>query len=328
MSDVKTKIKELIFECESEQEAMDLLKNYRKKNFHLVSKKIIDDIPSNSSLKLFNKPSVNTPVVALKLIKFKQPVHATNLESVWENFVQQMSKNGVEDAFTSEILKRIRTKAKFWEVHPEDHLRDIVMDAKNFTKAENLSKVLLFVAHKEELLSFFSSYQKSIAAVIKQLGIFTITSEGLKSAVKELRISPQVQTLTYNNTFSFQTFAKDIQHKVGLILVTPEDLEQIQIDELALNINDNNITLLLSPTVIAKKVLDIAAPKFIASSYTSENTSEQIFSSLHVALKHNIPLAFLWDHKQSSSILNPEAQVLKALDDLFENLSMQHFSHK
>lgn len=317
MSALKSKLKELIFECESEQEAMDLLKSYRKKNFHLVSKKIIDDSGFDDQ-----------PTVALKLIKFKQPSKATNLESVWENFVNQMAEVGVEDAFTSEILKRIRTKDRFWEVHPEDHLRDIVMDARNYIKSENLSKVLLYVAPKDELLSFFCSYQKSIGSVIKKLGAFVMCPDDLKSSVKELRISAQVQALSYTSSSSIEDFAKDIDLKVGLILATPENLSSFKLSELEENIFNNKLSLIVSPTVVSHSILNIAAPKFVASAYTQANAVAQIFSSLNTTLKHNIPLAFLWDHDQVSSILNPEAQVLKALDDLFENLSLQHLSHK
>lgn len=318
MSALKSKLKELIFECESEEEAMDLLKSYRKKNFHLVSKRIIDD----------SSDAENGSTVALKLIRFKQPSKATNLESVWENFVHQMSDLGVDDAFTSEILKKIRTKEKFWEVHPEDHLRDIVMDARNFIKSEKLSKVLVFVAPEAELLSFLCSYQKSIGSVIKELGIFVMCPEHLKAKVVELRASARVQALSYTKRTRLSQFAKDIDLKVGLVLATPEDFSSFDTKEIEEHAFENRMSLIVSPNAVSREILNIAAPKFIASSYMQDKAIAQILSAININLKHHLPLAFLWNHEQVSSILNPEAQVLKVLDDLFENLDAQHFNNK
>lgn len=313
MSSIKTKLKELIFECDSEQEALHLLQNYRRKNFHLVSKKTI---------------SATDSTLALKLIKFRQVSNGANLETVWENFVNQMTDFGVENNFIAEILKTIRTKENFWEVHPEDHLRDIVMDARNYVKSEELSKVLVFVAPEAELLSFFCAYQKSIASMIKALGIFVMSPERLKSKIKDLRVSGQVQNLPYSENSKISEYQKDIDAKVGLILATPEDLALIPTSYFEENIKSKKISLILSSLVGQNTLFQSNFPKFIAGSYSLNNLSVDAFSVLNSSMKHKAPVAFLWNEDKVSSILNPEAQVLKILDDLLENQGAQHSYHR
>jgi hypothetical protein len=313
MSSIKTKLKELIFECDSEQEALDLLQNYRRKNFHLVSKKTIN--PADST-------------VALKLIKFRQSSNGANLETVWENFVNQMTDFGVENGFIVDILKTIRAKENFWEVHPEDHLRDILMDARNYVKSEELSKVFVFVAPEAELLSFFCAYQKSIASMIKSLGIFVMSPERLKSKIKELRVSAQVQNLPYSANSKISEFQKDIDAKVGLILATPEDLSLIPKSYFEENINSKKISLILSSKIGQNELFQAPFNKFLAGGYSANNLSVEAFSILNSSLKNKTPIAFLWNEDKVSSILNPEAQVLKILDDLLESQSAQHSYHR
>lgn len=313
MPALKSKLRELIFECDSEEEAMDLLKNYRKKNFHLVSKKVADSKDST---------------VALKLIKFRQPSKAEDLETVWENFVSQMAENHVEDSFVSEILTQIRTKDKFWELHPDDHLRDIVMDARNFVKPEDLAKVLVFVAPEEELKGFFCSYQKSIASMVKSMSVFVMCPERMKSDVKDLRVSAHVQTIPYSAKSQLTEYQKDIEAKIGIVLVTPEDLALFTKSSLEDYIHDQKISLLVSPSVKPTEALNISAPQYVAAGYSSDSSAKNIFSALNKAIKNHQQVAFLWDEDTVGSILNPEAQVLKTLDDLLENQPLQHFINK
>lgn len=313
MSSIKTKRKELVFECDSAQEALQLLQTYRKKNFHLVSRKIINP---------------DTATVALKLIKFRQSSHGADLETVWERFVNQLTAQGIENSFIAEILIRIRSKPRFWEVHPEDHLHDILMDARNFVKFDQLAKVFVFVAPEAELMSFFCAYQKSIAAMIKSMGIFVMCPERLKSVFKDLRVSPHVQTIPYNGKSKLSVYQKDIDSKIGVILATPEDLNLFSENILEQNIFNEKVSLIVSPKIESTEILNVSAPKYLAGSYTHKNPSSETFATLNFSLKHQIPVAFLWNEESVSSILNPEAQLLRILDEFLENQNSQHLHHE
>ncbi len=312
MSATKLKLKELIFECETEKEALQLLKSYRKKNFHLVSKKVID--PKDAT-------------VALKLIKFRQPSSATNLETVWENFVTQMSDLGVNNSFISTVLKTIRAKENFWETHPHDHLRDILMDSRNFIKVDQLSKVIVLVAPKELALNFFVAYQSSLASMINALGIFVMVPKSLKSSVTEVKSSAKVQVLSYDQDANFSKYQKDIDMKVGLVIVTPEDIDFIKQSGFADNIKSDKISLVVSSLVDPSLLKDTSYRRHLTFSYDSENASQDLFNSFDLILNQKMKLAFLWDHDEQGSILNSEAQVLKILDDTFENETTQHLSN-
>ena len=72
--------KEILLECKSEDEALQLMKSYQKENFHFVNKKCID-------------PQTNETVV--KLIRFQnysgQNYSGQNsLISAWDEWVHQM----------------------------------------------------------------------------------------------------------------------------------------------------------------------------------------------------------------------------------------------
>lgn len=317
MPALKSKLRELIFECDSEQEAMDLLKNYRKKNFHLVSKVVSQKVADSAD-----------STVALKLIKFRQTSSAADLETVWENFVHQMESYGVEDSFVAEILTRIRAKDKFWELHPEDHLRDIVMDGRNYEKPEELAKVLVYVAEEEDLKTFFCSYQKSVAAMIKAMPVFVMCPERYVSDMKDLRVSKHVQTIPYSKKSQLDKYQKDIEMKVGVILVTPEDLHLLTETVLEQYIQEQKISFLVSPSSYQKVRFCENILTYIASGYTEDHSIKGIFSALNVAMKNDLKVAFLWNADSVSSILNPEAQVLKIIDDLFEEQTSQHFNHR
>lgn len=312
MSATKLKLKELIFECETEKEALQLLKSYRKKNFHLVSKKIVD--PKDAT-------------IALKLIKFRQPSSATSLETVWENFVTQMTDLGVKNSFISTVLKTIRSKENFWETHPHDHLRDILMDSRNFIKVDQLAKVIVLVAPKELALNFFAAYQSSLSSMIDALGVFVMVPKSLKSDVLSEKTSAKVQVLSYDQDAEFSKYQKDIDMKVGLVLVTPEDINFIKQSAFADNIKDEKISLVVSSLVDPETYKDSSYKKHLAFSYDSENASQDLFNSFDIILNQKMKLAFLWDHIEQGSILNAEAQVLKILDDTFENETTQHLSN-
>lgn len=312
MSAEKQKLKELIFECETENEALQLLKSYRKKNFHLVSKKIIN--PDDAT-------------IALKLIRFRQPSSAENLETVWENFVHQLLNLGATNSFIAKILTIIRSKDKFWEVHPHDHLRDILMDSKNFIKMDQLAKVIVLVAPQELSLNFLTVYQNSLASMINSLGIFVMTPKYLKSKVSNVKTSPKVQVLSYDKDAEFSKYQKDIQMKVGLILIPPADIDFIKQIGFADNIKSQNISLVVSSLVDLNIFADTSYAKHMAFSYDSQTASEDLFHSFDCMLDQKMKLAFLWDHQDKGSILNAEAQVLKILDDALENTSTQHFSN-
>ncbi len=317
MSETKQKLKELIFECETEKEALQLLQSYRKKNFHLVSKKITNPNPSSDQ----------DSTVALKLIRFRQASLASDLETVWENFVHEMTDMGAENSFIVEVLTRIRSKERFWEVHPHDHLRDILMDSTNFIKSDQLSKVLVLVASKEVALNFFNVYQNSIASMIDSMGIFVMVPIKLKSSFSTVKISPKVQILSYDKDADLSKYQKDIDMKIGLIVVTPEDVDFIKQSAFADNIKSQNLSLLVSNHVEQTIFADISYKKYLVDGYNSENSSQDLFNTFYQILKLKMNLAFFWNKDGKSSILNSEAQVLKILDDCFENRSTQHLGN-
>lgn len=312
MTAVKNKLKEMIFECETEAEAMELLKSYRKKNFHLVSKKITN---------------FDNSTVALKLVKFRQPSNEKDLETVWESFVSQMVDLDIEAEFISEVLNRIRSKKDFWEVHPQDHLRDIVMDAKNFAKQDEISKVLVFVAEDQKLLDIFSVYQRTLGAVIKNFGAFVIMPKRLKASVTSLKTTTQMQVLSYQEKTEFSKFQKDIDLKFGLILVSPRDIDFIKDSTFSNSVKESKVSLILDSNQASKFSESFSFQKFIFADYSSAVAYKQIFSAMNLSLKHNLKLAFLWNKDSASSFLNIEAQVLKSIDDIFEIEMKQQFGN-
>lgn len=311
MSAIKYNQKELVFECESESEAMEILRNYRKKNYHLVSKITSpEESPSSATV--------------LKLVKFCQTSNATDLETVWENFVSQMSSSGLKNSFIAEVLKRIKNKKSFWETHPEDHLRDILMDAKNYAKPEGLAKVLVYVAPEEDLVSFFCSYQKSIASAIDELGIFVLSPDSMKISIKDLKVSSQVQVLSYNAGDSIEAYQADINAKIGLVLVTPELVDLLAKDSLNFNISEKKISLLQAPCLVSEKLFKNSV-SYIAGGYDSNSSA---FSAMCESLINETKIAFLWNENNVGTILNPEAQILKSLDNLLSDEDAQQFHNK
>ncbi len=309
MSAPKLNAKELVFNCKSESEALEILNDYRKKNFHLVSKK--------------NSETESTETV-LKLVKFRQSSKANDLETVWENFVKQMSTSGLKNSLIAEVLKRTKAKDNFWETHPEDHFRDIVMDAKNFVKPDGLAKVLVYVAPEADLTSFFCSYQKSITSAISEIGIFVLCPEAMKSSVKELKVSNQVQVMSYASTATINEYKADIDAKIGLILVTPEQLAFIAPDSLIDKNLKRKFSLLQAPGLVSENFFQNQT-SFIAGGYDS---SSSVFSVIGESLLSETKVAFLWDENSVGTILNPEAQTLKSLDELLGEELSQHSGNK
>lgn len=309
MSALKSGFKELVLQCQSEGEAMELLKSYRKKNFHLVSKK--------------SHHSEGT-ATTLKLVKFRQSSTAKDLETVWENFVKEMSDFGIKDNFIAEILRRTQIKDNFWETHPEDHLRDIVMDARNYIKPENLAKVLVYVAPENELINFFCSYQKSVAAAIAELGIFVICPDFMKANIKALKVSSNVQVMSFEKDANLADYQADINAKIGVVLVTPEELGFLSQESLDLNVTGKKLSVLQAPSLVSKKLLK-STDKFIAAGYESRS---EVFLALERSLVDDIKIAFLWDQNKVETIMNPEAQVLKTLDNLWPEQDWQRIGNK
>lgn len=310
---VGPKLKELIFECDSEQEALHLLQNYRRKNFHLVSKKSSTESDS---------------MVSIRLIKFKQKSEETNLETVWENFVNQMMDAGLNSSFIKEVLLKIRAKKEFWETHPHDHLRDIVMDGKNFARPEQISKVFAYVAQKNDLKDFYCAYQKSLANAVSSMGMFVLAPKSMKQEVIDLKISKKVQVLTYDASQSISNFHRDIENKIGLILVDPEETDFLEVQATQQYIDREQVSVGCAVDLDSSVYDKLPSDILLVCGYTESNRATVLFDALDLTFKSEVKVAFVWNRDTVGSILNPQLQIIETLDVLLDNRQTQHLSNE
>lgn len=303
MSIADLKMKEVVFECESENEALQLLNTYKKNNFHLVSRKIVD-------------PKTNSLVI--KLIKFKQSNGESELCTVWENFVHSMGKLNFSNSFIAKILTSIRTKSEFWTTHPNDHFKDLIMDQKNFVRPSQITKTIVFVGPKESLETFWCTYQKTLRYFIKDKGLFCLAPRSGKSSLEQLSISSQVKILDYNpDALNMSVFESQIKNKVGIVFVDSEQLETLSGDQIEDLCAKYNLSLILSTDLESKQLESFKGECFLAASY--DESFKNLKKAIEISFLNDLKIAFLWSLESLNEISNPQKQVLDFLDKQIEN---------
>lgn len=302
---IKAKVKEVVLECESEVEAIELFNSYKKQNFHLVSKKIID-------------PETNSMVI--KLIRFVDAKPVDNIDTVWENFVTQMKQIGFSNKYITSVLENIKSKDEFWKTHPVDHLHNVVFDITKFLPTSDLSQRLCLVAQDHAIESFWCSLQKSLKHYVKEKGFFVVAPEALVKDLKDLSISSRIKIHSYNpSDLSLQSLSETLEGESGIWFIEPNQALEFGADFIS------GVTSAFDLSVLLDSSLDLRRFKSffdIPSSLVAEYHGDRygLFQALENSYFHQLPISFFWDGEVLGEMQNPEKQTVTALTEAFEGL--------
>ncbi|MCO5114552.1 MAG: hypothetical protein M9899_10330 [Bdellovibrionaceae bacterium] len=302
---IKARVKEVVLECESEQQARELFESYRKQNFHLVSKKVLD-------------PKTNSMVV--KLIRFADAKPDENLDTVWENFVTQMREIGFSSPYITTVLESIKAKDEFWKTHPEDHLHNVIFDITRFQAASELSQRLCMIANQEPSESFWCSLQKSLKYYVKEKGFFVIAPEGWVSNIKDLSVSDKIVVQGYNpEDLSLQKLSSTLEGESGIWLIPPDQALELGADFI------NGVTSAFDFSVLLDSALDLDQFKDfydIPCSLVGEYREGYLglIHTLEESYFRQLPISFFWNGEALGEVQNPERQTILALEEVFDDL--------
>lgn len=302
---IKAKVKEVVLECDSEKQAQELFETYRKQNFHLVSKKILD-------------PETNSMVV--KLIRFPNSQPEQNLDTVWENFVAQMREIGFSSTYITTVLESIKAKEEFWQVHPEDHLHNVIFDITRFIPASELSQRLCLIADQEPSESFWCSLQKSLKYYVKEKGFFVIAPQEWVDNLKDLSISERIQIQGYNSEdLSLQKLSSTLEGESGIWLIPPDQAQQLGADFI------NGVTSAFDFSVMLDSALNLDDFKDfydIPCSLVGEYRKGYLglIHTLEESYLRQLPISFFWNGEVLGEVQNPEKQTILALEEVFDGL--------
>ncbi len=302
---IKARVKEVVLECESEQQARELFESYRKQNFHLVSKKVLD-------------PKTNSMVV--KLIRFADAKPDENLDTVWENFVTQMREIGFSSPYITTVLESIKAKDEFWKTHPEDHLHNVIFDITRFQAASELSQRLCMIANQEPSESFWCSLQKSLKYYVKEKGFFVIAPEGWVSNIKDLSVSDKIVVQGYNpEDLSLQKLSSTLEGESGIWLIPPDQALELGADFI------NGVTSAFDFSVLLDSALDLDQFKDfydIPCSLVGEYREGYLglIHTLEESYFRQLPISFFWNGEVLGEVQNPERQTILALEEVFDDL--------
>ena len=302
---IKARVKEVVLECESEQQARELFESYRKQNFHLVSKKVLD-------------PKTNSMVV--KLIRFADAKPDENLDTVWENFVTQMREIGFSSPYITTVLESIKAKDEFWKTHPEDHLHNVIFDITRFQAASELSQRLCMIANQEPSESFWCSLQKSLKYYVKEKGSFVIAPEGWVSNIKDLSVSDKIVVQGYNpEDLSLQKLSSTLEGESGIWLIPPDQALELGADFI------NGVTSAFDFSVLLDSALDLDQFKDfydIPCSLVGEYREGYLglIHTLEESYFRQLPISFFWNGEVLGEVQNPERQTILALEEVFDDL--------
>lgn len=302
---IKARVKEVVLECESEQQARELFESYRKQNFHLVSKKVLD-------------PKTNSMVV--KLIRFADAKPDENLDTVWENFVTQMREIGFSSPYITTVLESIKAKDEFWKTHPEDHLHNVIFDITRFQAASELSQRLCMIANQEPSESFWCSLQKSLKYYVKEKGFFVIAPEGWESNIKDLSVSDKIVVQGYNpEDLSLQKLSSTLEGESGIWLIPPDQALELGADFI------NGVTSAFDFSVLLDSALDLDQFKDfydIPCSLVGEYREGYLglIHTLEESYFRQLPISFFWNGEVLGEVQNPERQTILALEEVFDDL--------
>lgn len=302
---IKAKVKEVVLECDSEEQAQALFETYRKQNFHLVSKKVLD-------------PETNSMVV--KLIRFANSKPVANLDTVWENFVTQMRELKFNSSYITTVLESIKAKEEFWKTHPEDHLHNVIFDITPFMAASDLSQRLCVVIDKDGAESFWCSLQKTLKYYIKEKGFFAVAPEEWVDGLKDLSVSQKVQVQGYNSEeLSLQKLSQVLEGESGIWFISPEQALELGADFISGVTSAFDLSVLLDSSLELerfKSFFDI--PCSLVGEYRTGY--EGLIHTLQESYFRQIPISFFWNGDVLGEVQNPEKQTILALEEMFEGL--------
>lgn len=300
---LKGKIKEVVFECESEEQALELFQTYRKNNFHLVSKKVID-------------PKSNSMVI--KLIRFPEEQPANNIDTVWENFVLQMRDVGFSNKYVTMVLENIKAKKEFWKTHPVDHLHNVIFDITRFSSPKDLSQRLCLIADRNSIPSFWCSLQKSLKYYIKERGFFVVAPEDILNNVKELRIANNIQVQTYKDAdLSLQNLSLTLEGEAGIWFIPAEEAKSLGSDFINGVCSAFDMSLLLDSSLNLDQFKSFfEMPCGLVGEY--RENYEGLFKTLEDSYFKQLPISFFWNGETLGEMQNPEKQTIEALENAFE----------